>query len=1619
MQNKMQQFLLSIGISDIERFDLDFVLVARNPYQKEKIDMAIEKLEPWEYGLLDEFLTALANIRYPFSIRFSYGREITPDDVAHLLIDWHLAIYHDIPDFITECDRPGVLTLIFASEQAKQAATSKISSLTELFNYINYPYVLMAKVEVREAAPVQETVAQVEIPPVEVEQEPEIPEIPAETPHLEAETPIEEPLPMEGEPMIAEANEPEVEEVPVVEETPVSAEEIPMEEPLSAEEEHLIVEEVQESLQEVPVVEAAPEVMPEEQLTGEEMIERDRDSSLEVAEEVILKQKEENRRLMEEERNRKRVWSTGDYKPVTIHEIFDLPLCNVDFSGVVFEGEAKLSRKGNLYGTFGIGDDSDAVNVRVITSKRITEDKIRALKAGEYFRIRGAIDTDNYTGQRIVLAHFIDPISKPEMRGDNAPLKRVELHLHSNMSTMDGIPDIEQYAELASHMGMDAIAITDHGSIQSFPAAQKAAKKFNKPEHPFKMIYGSELYLFDTKQSYIMNPSSLPLRGAKYCVFDTETTGLSPRFDRIIEFGGVIIDGGNVVKRWDILINPEMDLSNSQEALAINHITEEELLRSPKMSEVLPQILEFIKGCILVSHNAPFDVGFLNATLKRYNMPMIANPVIDTVQLSHYFFPFAGRHNEGAMLKNLGLQVYNEKEAHRADYDANALAEGWQVLLMKLEMEHPGIRHEDLAELNIPRGDKSWIGNPEDPNDPGYIKFKEQEEKYTAYCRHIREHHCVVLCKDQAGLSDLYKIISEGHTTYLGKAGLPKTPRDLLSSLREHLVIGSACFNGELFDAAMDGDFEKLDRLTQFYDYIEIQPLENYSYLLDTNKIANQERLIEVLKSMIDAAKKAGKPVVATGDCHYVNPEDKILRDVYISAKSIGGGLHPLHQRNSNQYTNNPDQHFRSTDEMIASFMQWLSEEEAYEYVVTNSRLIASMISDKVEPVHDQLFKPDANLPHADKVLSDICWKHFEERYGYLGGDDDPEVLKAIEDTKARLTRELQGIIGNGYAVTYIIAARLIKMANDEPEHYIVGSRGSVGSSFAANLADITEVNPLPAHYHCPHCHYLHYEDTKKYRSGFDLPDIKCPKCGTPIHGDGQNIPFETFLGFNAEKVPDIDLNFEDESQKKAHNYCRILLGKDNVFRAGTIETVAEKTAYGFVRGYYESIGINPDTVNPAYVAYLASRCQGVKRTTGQHPGAIIVVPADHSLFEFTAIQHPADDLTSDWLTTHYDFHAVHDEILKLDILGHVDPMAMRYYRDLTGIKIEDIPMNDPQVLKLFSSVEPLKLHRNYLKSVTGAAALPEVGTNQGLQMLEETHPTTFNDLLILSGLAHGTNVWASNAEDLVVKEGKELTEVIGCRDDIMTYLISMGLDPSQSFKIMEQVRKGKKVNESQEAEMRAHGIPDYYIESCKKIAYLFPRGHATAYVMMAVRVAYFKLYYPLEFYAVFFSIRSDDYDIKTMIEGEEAVIARIEGLRARMGDRTKPLSNKEENIYKTLLIALEMLERGYHFANINLYKSDYKMFVVDEENKALIPPFVVIDGLGENAARSICESRVMRDRNGEVMLDEHGKPRIKEYISKQDLQQRATKLNSSHITKMDDLGVLDGLPNENQLTLF
>ena len=1298
----------------------------------------------------------------------------------------------------------------------------------------------------------------------------------------------------------------------------------------------------------------------------QKIIETQHQEETALVESQLLKQMRENAELMKKERERARLNRRGNYIPIDLIDTIDASTGSVDFSGKIFEVEIK-EFGGRKRINIGVGDKAmGAIYVNMYENAQVTDEIIKELKKGQNVRVRGVSYLDEFTKNITIKGHYIDLLPPDEPRQDTSEEKRVELHLHSLMSVQDGVGRMDDYCKLATSMGHKAIAITDHGVVQGYPDAQAAAKATG-----IKMLYGSELYMVDDKQVYVFNPKDVVLSKSKFVVLDLETTGLSTFYDRIIEFGAVKVERGLVTSSLDILINPGRELSDK--ISKITHITNKMLSGKPKIEEAIDKILDFIGDAVLVTHNAAFDFGFIQEALKRMNRPILDNPVVDTLAISRYLFPEARSHTLGSLCRNMEV-IYDEEAAHRADYDASVLNEVWQQMLVKLTRDNHKLTHAQLGKLETP----------------------------LSLLKHIRPVHVVALAKDKQGLKDLYKLISLSHVDYL--AEVPKVPRNELEKLREHLIIGSACFNGEVFRTARYYNFERLKQVVDFYDYIEVQPLENYSWLINMGELEDEGVLKTYIKDIIKAADEMHKPVCATGDCHYVNPEDKVYRDIYISAKAVGGTNHPLNPYNriKGMYGKfeNPDQHFRSTDEMIECF-KWLEDDnKVKEIVITNTNMIADQIETLVPLPNDKLYTP--TIDNCENMLKDMVYQKAHELYG----DPLPEYIEN------RLAAELNGIISNGFSVIYYIAHKIVKKANDDG--YLVGSRGSVGSSLVATMADITEVNPLPPHYRCPHCKHLEWtsEIMPSIRSGYDLPEKDCPVCGTKMVHDGQDIPFETFLGFSAEKVPDIDLNFPGDYQSKAHDYTKELLGEQNVFRAGTIETVAEKTAFGFARGYierqYMQDGMSEAEAKEkalkypkAKLSYMASGCVDVKRTTGQHPGGIVVIPREYEVYDFTPVQYPADEKESSWKTTHFDFHSIHDTILKLDLLGHVDPMALKMMCELTHINVKDIPMNDPKVLSIFSTPKELNIKGNYLNQSTGAMAIPEFGTNFVRGILEDTRPKTFSELVIISGLSHGTNVWNGNAEKLIHDKVTDLNGVIGCRDDIMTYLRSKGISNSIAFQIMETVRKGKPLKKEFEDMMRANGVPEWYLNSCKQIAYLFPKGHATAYVMMAIRVGYFKVYYPLEFYATFFSVRSKQYDIKTMIDGELAIKARLDELKLKSRTKGEALSPKEEEIQKTLNIAVEMVERGYKFSNISLYKSEATKFVVDHENKSLIPPFTTLDGLGEAAAESVVEAR----KDGE-------------FFSKDDLLRR-TKLNNTNIKDLEALHVLDDLSQSDQLTLF
>lgn len=1264
-----------------------------------------------------------------------------------------------------------------------------------------------------------------------------------------------------------------------------------------------------------------------------------------------------------EEEKFKESFKKGNYVDVEIGDI-DSNSGAVSFNGQVFETSSRETKKGGVVYKIGVFDRKTLNSINVtffsndtVLTEELLEDAFK--EPGKFVEIKGRVSIDKFKHEIMVTGHYFQVTEGPEPRKDDYDEKRVELHLHTKFSEMDAVSSIDEYCRTAKSMGHKAIAITDHGVVQGYPQAQAAAKKYG-----IKMIYGAEIYMIEDYFYGTINAKDIDLNNAPIVCFDLESTGLNIRYDSITEFGAVKIEHGMVTDTIDILIKPEVEIPHNIEIKT--HITNEMVANCPTIDKVLPQILEFMKGSIIISHNINFDYRMLNEAMERYGFGKLEFPAIDTLALSRHFFPEFKAHSLKALCKRLDV-AYDSESAHRANYDAEVLAKAWMGLKPVIEKECPKYNLLDLEKFPIT-----------------LIDLK----NYKRWSKHI-----TLYCKNQASLKKLYELISISHVDHMGDA--PFLMRSEIEKNRDYFVIGSACFNGEVYEQSARGNAEHLRNAIKFYDFIEIQPLENYSFLINMNEVNSLDALKQNLKDIINEANLLGKMIVATGDVHYNNPEDKIFRDVFIANPGIGGTPHPLNPygRKDLPEFENPDQHYRSTKEMMDAF-EWLGHEKAYEYVIKNSNLIADMC-EEVVPIPPGTYPP--SIENCDNLLRELCYKTAHEWYGDIDDPNDP--AKVI--IKERLDKELNGIITHGYAVIYYIAHKLIEKANEDG--YLIGSRGSVGSSFAATMAQITEVNPLAPHYRCPHCKKTIFYEGHDITSGFDLPPMKCPDCGEEMIRDGQTIPFQTFLGFNADKTPDIDLNFPTDYQATAHLYTKVLLGENNVYRAGTISTVKFKTAYGYVRKYFEEKNIEPDSVKKSKIATIAFGCTDVKRTTGQHPGGIVVIPNDYSVYDFTPVQFPAGDTDAAWKTTHFDFHAIHDTILKLDMLGHVDPQALKMMSDLTGKDCRTLPLTDPQVISLFSTDKALKLQHKYMKPDNGAIGIPEFGTQFVRQMLRETEPKTFSDLMIISGLSHGTNVWANNQQNIVREGITNLKGLIGCRDDIMSYLMTKGIDGLPSFHIMETVRKGKKLKDDQLELMKSHNVPQYYIDSCKKIKYLFPKGHACAYVTMAVRVGYYKVYYPLAYYATYLTLRCEQFDIEVMTKGIDAVYNRLEDFhkRRQSGNPELALSTKEEGIEQTLESVLELYERGFKISNLSLEKSDSTNFIIDYENKALIPPFKVLDGLGEKGAISIIEARNERP-----------------FISKKDLLDRA-KISKTNLKQLEMLGVVDSLSEDNQLSLF
>lgn len=1279
---------------------------------------------------------------------------------------------------------------------------------------------------------------------------------------------------------------------------------------------------------------------------------------------VLPKSAKPQKAVVATEKNNQRIRLKKTDYPVIVLKNIESEVDRIQFEAKIMKIEYRKLKTGNTMQTISVYDEEDALVIKRFETKSLSVEMMEELNVGDRIQFFGSIVYDTY--EKEFIGKPMDILLLEEKnREDNAVAKRVELHTHSNISEMDGINDVSDYIKEAFRWGHKAVAITDHAAVQSFPKAQSAVDQLLKsnPDAQFKMIYGVEMNLVDSELSIVRNATNKKIEDCTFVVFDLETTGLSAHFDHVIEFGAVKIIGQNIVDRKQFFIKPPVDIPAFIQSKT--NITNEMVENESSFSTRCQEIVDWLGEDVLVAHNASFDIGFLNEELSRLGKLKLKNPVIDTLDLARSLHSDRTTYRLGNIARLYQIP-YDEDVAHRADYDANVLADIFLAMLR--ETKEKGAT--TLVDIQNLQGDK------------GFVK--------------MRKSHLCVLAKNQIGLKSLYNLVTLSNTESLavfrsrGSEFLaePRIFKENIEMDRENLLIGSACLNGEIFEFAANKSQDELENKMQFYDYVEVQPIENYLFLIQQKTIPNLERLKAILKRIIDTAIKLDKLVVATGDVHYCDPEQKIYRDIYIQTQGIGGVRHPLYVYNEKiRHTMDiPEQHFRTTQEMLKSF-SWLNDESfAHEIVVENTNKIADMIEPCL-PVPKGLYPP--TIEGADEKLSEICYETARKTYG----QELPKIVKQ------RLERELNSIIGNGYGVIYYVSHLLVKKSNDDG--YLVGSRGSVGSSFAATMSGITEVNPLEPHYICSHCQHSEFVDSKKVSSGFDLPDKECPQCKNMMRGEGQNIPFETFLGFEGDKVPDIDLNFSGEYQEKAHLFTKEVFGEDHVFRAGTIGTVQDKTAFGYVTGYSEEMSLPP--MKRAQKERLALGCTGIKRTTGQHPGGIIVIPQDKEVTDFTPVQYPANDPSSTWKTTHFDFHDIHDNVLKFDILGHVDPTAMRLLQNISGIDPREIPMNDEKVMKLFSSSEPLCVDTRQFTEKTGALGIPEFGTSFVRGILESAKPTCFSDLIIISGLSHGTDVWLNNAEQLV-REGLPLQEVIGCRDDIMTYLLKKDVDPKLAFTIMESVRKGKGLKIEWEEAMEEKSVPAWYIESCKKIKYMFPKAHAVAYVIMAVRIAWFKVYYPHWYYISYFSLRCDAYEIETMISGIDAIKARMDDIKTRRNsyELKHTVTKKEEAIYNTLEVCLELYARGYKIGNVDLYHSSSTEFKVDKQNqKVIIPPFVTIDGLGENVANSIVEAR------------EQGA-----FISKQDLSTR-TQCSSTLIKKLDSLGTLSGMQEENQMSLF
>ncbi len=1216
-----------------------------------------------------------------------------------------------------------------------------------------------------------------------------------------------------------------------------------------------------------------------------------------------------------------------------IEEITD-EIGEVVIEGKILSLETREIRMEKTIIIFDMTNFKDTITVKLFVKNEELPDVLDQLKKGQFYRLKGMAVFDKFDKEiSIGSIQGIKPSQDfTTQRMDTSEDKRVELHLHTMMSDMDSVVDIGAMIARAKAWGMPAIAITDHGCLQAFPIANHCVKK----DEPFKVIYGVEAYFVDDTKEIVEHAKHQSLRD-NYVVFDIETTGFSPIYNKIIEIGAVKVVGGEIVDRWSTFVNPQVPIPKEIETLT--GINDHMVKDAPTIEQILPEFLAFCEGCIMVAHNAAFDMSFIYTNAKRQNLSA-SYTVVDTVGIACVLLTTLGNAKLGNIAKHLGIKLENH---HRAIDDALATAEIFKRFIELLEAREVF----DLSALN------------------------EMGRASSDYIKKMPTYHGIILVKNEVGRVNLNRLVSEAHLNYFNRR--PRMPKTLIEKYREGLIIGSACEAGEVFQALIkEKEEHEIKKIVDFYDYLEIQPIGNNAFMLKSDKFtaSTEEDLKAYNRQIVELGERYDKPVVATCDVHFLDPEDSVYRSIIMAGKGFKDA------------DDQPPLYLRTTEEMLQEF-DYLGPEKAREVVITNTQMINDQI-DKISPVLPNKCPPE--IPNSDEELRRICYDKAHEIYG-------PELHPVVVE---RLERELNSIISNGFAVMYIIAQKLVWDSNDHG--YLVGSRGSVGSSFAATMAGITEVNPLSPHYICPECYYVDFESerVREYAgsSGCDMPDATCPRCGHDLNKEGHDIPFETFLGFKGNKEPDIDLNFSGEYQAKAHKYVEVIFGEGKAFRAGTIGTMAEKTALAYVYKYFQE---RHTIKRRAEMKRLGEGCTGVKRTTGQHPGGIIVVPHDRDIYEFTAIQHPANDVKTPIVTTHFEYHSIDHNLLKLDILGHDDPTIIRRLEDITGISSQTIRLDDEAVMSLFHSTEVLGITPKDIGGIQlGSLGVPEFGTDFVIQMLIDAKPKSFSDLVRISGLSHGTDVWLGNAQTLIEEGQGTISTVICTRDDIMTYLINQGVDKELSFTIMESVRKGKGLKAEWEEEMLAHDVPEWYIWSCKKIKYMFPKAHAAAYVMMAWRIAWYKVFYPVAYYTAFFSIRASAFSYELMCQGKPHLEEEMKALTSRGKEN---LTAKELDTIKDMRLVQEMYARGFEFLPIELERADDKNFQIIEGK--IMPALSAIDGLGEKAAEAI----VGAVKNGP-------------FLSKEDFRNRC-KVSKTVTDKMSELGILGDLTESNQLDFF